>query len=91
MNELKHDLENRVLFILHWGLVEARNLALCGKHQQISDLADALETLPSELHEWKQDSLESIRFNLKTYQEKYRGESYDYLKYLEREDPPERF
>jgi hypothetical protein len=91
MTELKPDLTKRVMFILHWGLVEARNLALCEKNQQIHDLADALETLPDELMNWKNDSLEAIRFNLQTYQDKYQGESYDYLKYLGEEKPPEIF
>ncbi len=91
MNELKQELTKRVMYILHWGLVEARNLALCERNLQIHDLADALETLPGELMNWKDDSLESIRFNLRTYQEKYQGESYDYLKYLGDEKPPDMF
>lgn len=92
MTGLQPDLARRLLYILHWGLVETRNLAVCeDKQQQVSDLADALETLPGELNDWKQDSLESIRFNLRAYQEKYRGESYDYLKYLDQCPPPDRF
>jgi hypothetical protein len=88
---LQTDVARRVLYILHSGLVEARNLAMSGKTQQLFDLADALETLPGELNEWKEDSLESIRFNLRTYQDRYRGQSNDHLKYLDREEPPDRF
>lgn len=91
MTELKPEFTKRVMYILHWGLVEARNLALSEKNQQIHDLADALETLPGELINWRHDSLESIQFNLRTYQEKYQGESYDYLRYLGEEKPPESF
>ena len=91
MTTVREDIAKRVLYILHWGLVEARNLALCGKHQQIFDLADALETLPGELQNWKENSLEMIRFNLQTYESKYRGQVYEYLKYLEDEDPGDGF
>ena len=43
------DLQRRLLFILHRGLVDARLLALGGNHAQLFDLADALEPLPGWL------------------------------------------
>ena len=88
MIQARQDLESRLLYILHWGLVEARNLALGGRNEQIHDLADALETLPGELQNGKEDSLEAIRFNLQTYEDKYRGQSFEYLKYLDEKDSP---
>lgn len=81
------DVTRRVLHIIHRGLVEARNLALNAENEQIHDLADALEMLPEELARWKEDSREAIRFNLASYQDKYRGRCYDYLKYLDQEPP----
>ena len=83
MNAVAPELADRLLQILHSGLVEARNLALRDHNCQIADLADALETLPTELSNWKEDSLEAIRFNLQTYDEKYRNNSLDFRKYLE--------
>jgi hypothetical protein len=83
MNSLPPELAARLLRILHSGLVEARNLALRDQNSQISDLADALETLPTEMSNWKDDSLEAIRFNLQTYDEKYRDNSLDFHKHLE--------
>jgi hypothetical protein len=83
METLAPELAERLLRILHLGLVEARNLALRDHHPQLSDLADALETLPTEMSDWKDDSLEAIRFNLRTYEEKYRDNSLDLLKHLE--------
>lgn len=80
----------RLLFILHRGLVEVRKLAAAGESRQLFDLADALETLPGFLDDWREEHLESIRFNLRTYQDRYPG-AFDYLAHLDREEPPERF
>ena len=85
------NIQRRLFFILHRGLIEARNLALTERRQQIHDLADMLEFLPSELNDWKRDSLETIRESLAAYEQKYSGECYEYLKYLGDEDPPESF
>jgi len=40
---------------------------------------------------WEDEHLEMIRFNLKTYQDKYTGRSFDYMANLERDKVPERF
>jgi hypothetical protein len=77
------EVAERLLRVLHLGLVEARKLALRDHHAQLSDLADALETLPTEMSEWKDDSLEAIRFNLRTYEDKYGNSSLDLMKHLE--------
>jgi hypothetical protein len=91
MNQISGDLAKRLLFILHRGLTQARNLALAQGQSQIADLTDALEILPGLLDRWNDDHLEMIRFVLKSYQDKYPGQAYDYLANLDQYDPPERF
>jgi hypothetical protein len=86
----QEELRRRLLFILHRGFVETRLLGQAQKHQQVFDLADALETIPGYLDVWEERYLESIRFNLKTYRQKYPG-SFDYLRYLDVDAPPGRF
>ncbi|HXG09636.1 MAG TPA: hypothetical protein VNK04_07595 [Gemmataceae bacterium] len=66
-------------------------LALGQKYQQIFDLADAMELLPRYVDECTDENLESIRFVLKNYQEKYPESRFDYLARLEQYDPPERY
>ena len=83
MNPPPAELLERLLRILHRGFVEARNLALRDDHPQLADLADALESLPTEMTNWNDDALEAVRFNLQTYEEKYRGRSWEYSKLLE--------
>lgn len=85
------DIHRRLLYIIHRGFVEARLLALGERHQQLFDLADALENLPCYLDDWNDEHMELIRFNLKTYQDKYPGISFDYLANLETGEVPERF
>ncbi len=87
----QQELYRRLLFILHRGLVEARLLAQAKKHEQLFDLADALESLPSYMDKWDDRHLEIIRFNLRKYREKYPSPSFDYLRYLDADAPPERF
>ena len=91
MTTVQCDLKRRLLYVLHRGLVEARLLALSKKEQQLFDLADALEPLPGYLDNWRDEHLDSIRFNLQTYQHKYAGESFDYLGHLEQYEPPNGF
>lgn len=93
MKTLSEDLRKRILYILHYGLVEARNLALAGETEQIHDLTDALEILPGFLDQWKEEHMDMIRFVLRTYQGKYPGRAFDYLAHLEAEEyaPPDRF
>jgi hypothetical protein len=82
----------RLLFLLHRAWVEARLLATGGKHQQLFDLADAVETLPGYLANWSDEHLASLRFNLEKYQEKYAAAGvFDYLAYIQTYRPPERF
>jgi hypothetical protein len=92
MVETQQALRKRLLFILHRGFVETRNLALSGgNHQQVADLADAMELLPRFVERCNDEELELIRFVLRTYQDKYPQTGYDHLSYLDRYDPPERY
>jgi len=84
----RQELERRLLLILHRGWVEARLLAQGQKHQQLFDLADALEPVPGYMDRWEEEHLEAIRFNLKTYRQKHPGSSFDYLRYLDVDPPP---
>jgi hypothetical protein len=77
------DVRVRLLFVLHRGLVEARLLAQARKHEQLFDLADALEPIPGYMSRWEESHLSAIRFNLKTYRDKHPSSSFDYLQYLD--------
>jgi hypothetical protein len=91
MNQLPAPLSRRLLFILHRGLVEMRNLAFAQGNEQIAELADALEILPSLIDRWEEEHLQLIRSFLETYQKKFPGTGYDYLGYLEKYEIPDRF
>ncbi len=83
---LRDELDRRLLFILHRGLVEARNLSQL--HMQISELADALELIPSCLDRRQDADLDAIRFSLTKYRERFPESPHDYLQYFESEAPP---
>ncbi len=92
MQTVSQDLGKRLLFILHRGFVEIRNLAGSPENcQQISELADALELLPRFVTQCNQEELEVVRFVLKNYETKYPRRFYDYSKYLDQETPPDRY
>jgi len=84
------DLHRRIVYVLYRALNDARSLALAGHSAQLAELADAIETLPSEVNNSRDDSLEAIRFNLRTYREKFPTAN-DYARYLDREPVPEQF
>jgi hypothetical protein len=88
---MEKNIERRLLYILHRGLVEARLLAQTKQYDQLFDLADALEPLPGYMDRWEDQHLESIRFNLKTYKEEHPCSSFDYLRYLEVDPTPPMF
>jgi len=90
MNIPPSDSKKRLLYILHLGFVEVRNLALASGDEQIADLADALELLPRFVEECSADDWEMARFVLRTYQEKHNSR-YDFPARLEQYEPPERY
>ncbi len=91
MTQPTPDLHRRLLFILHRGMVEARNLSAAGRCEQVSDLTDALELLPGLMLRWDDRAMESVQFALKTYEDKYPAGRYDYTPYLDRYPVPESF
>ena len=90
MNASQQELRKRLLYILHLGLAEIRNLAHGSGNEQIADLADAMEILPGFVDRLSEDDLEMIRFVLKNYQDKYHS-SFDYPARFEHYEAPERF
>jgi hypothetical protein len=90
MNASDQELRKRLLYILHLGCVEIRNLALDAGNEQIADLADALELLPRFVDKCEPEDLELVRFVLKTYQDKHHS-PYDFPARLDRYDAPERY
>lgn len=81
------DLQRRLLFILHRALVEARLLARAGRHDQVFDLADALEPLPAWMASWREEHLDSLRSNLSTYASKY-PDAFGYIDFIDKYEPP---
>jgi hypothetical protein len=79
-------LEKKLHYLLHRSLVDARNLALAKDHQKIFDLADAFEIMPSLMAQWEEGHLDLVRSILRRYQDKYRGEVFDYLSILDMSD-----
>ena len=88
---MKQEINRKLLFILHRGLVEARLLAQAKMHEQLFDLADAFEPIPAYMDNWQDSHLDAIRFNLKTYRSKHPNPSFDYLRYLDIDPIPPRF
>jgi len=91
MNQIPDNLGKKLLYVLHHGLTDIRNLALGAGNEQIADLADALEILPGIIDHWEDDRLELVHFVLKNYEDKYPGRAFDYLARVEKCDPPDRF
>jgi hypothetical protein len=90
MSEPTNDIKKRLLFILHRGWVEARELAALKKSEQLYDLADALHEIPACMSRWRAEDLDAIRLNLKTYCDKYpqSARRYQYLEFLDKWEPP---
>jgi hypothetical protein len=85
------ELERRLLFILHRGLVEARLPAQAHDHEQLFDLADALEPIPGYLDRWQDEYLDLIRLQLGSYRTKHPSPSFDYVRHLDIDPTPDRF
>ncbi len=87
MTTTDQELQKRLLYILHQGFVEVRNLALAAGHKQIAELADVMELIPQFVHRRTEENLELIRCELKRYQDKYRS-SGNYPARLDEYDAP---
>ncbi len=79
-------LQEKLLLIQHRAFVEARNLALAKRSEQIAELADALEILPSLMCRWEDQHLSRLRGILSAYQAKYPRSAYDYVAILDMEE-----
>ena len=91
MDNLDKNLLLRLLFILHRGWVEARLLAQGQQWQQLYDLSDTLELLPSAMSHWTPEELQTTRANLTAYESKYPN-AFQYSRYLDlNADPPPPF
>jgi len=84
------DLQRRLMYILFRALNDARSLAIGGRSDQVAELADAIENLPSEMNNWRDDSLESIRFQLRNYENKFPSAA-RYSQYLDALPVPDRY
>jgi len=91
MTEPNTETKKRLLFILHRAWVEARELAGMKKSEQLYDLADAVHPIPAYMSRWRPEDLEAIRFNLKTYCEKYpdSAKRSQYMEFLDQWQPPD--
>ncbi|GEM_PF-7086947 len=85
MNAMPTILQQKLLVILQRCFHEMRNLAPTATSQQVHDLADAVEILPSLMLRWEEGNLEITRAALGVYQSKYAG-AYDYLSILNMDD-----
>jgi hypothetical protein len=90
MKTTEQELQRRLLYILHLGFVEVRNLALATGQEQIADLADAMEIIPRLINSCSEEDLGLIRSVLETYQDKYHA-SYDYPARLDEYDAPDSY
>ncbi len=86
MQRIPDPLFRKLCFIFHRGFMESRNLARLKNDEQALDLADAFEVMPGYLPDWNGESLALIRSHLECYQNKYGGETFDYLSVLDMAD-----
>ena len=85
MNAISAIVQQRLLVIIQRCFHELRNLAPPGQSQQMHDLADAVEILPSLMMRWEEKNLDLVREALGVYQSKY-ADAYDYLSILNMDD-----
>ena len=72
--------------ILQRSFVESRKLALARACQQLYDLADTFEVLPTLLEDWQESHLDYVRDALVHYQAKYPATAADYVSILDMTD-----
>jgi hypothetical protein len=70
-------------YILHRSYIEARKLAQGQQHQQLFDLADYFELIPSMLDDLNETELARIRGYLTGYQAKYPASAVNYVYLLD--------
>jgi hypothetical protein len=87
----QQEIRKRLLYMLHVGFVEVRNLAQAAGTVQIADLADAMEVLPRLVENCTDEELELVRSVLKNYQDKYPDTTYDLPTRFEKQEVPEAY
>ena len=90
-----NDLQHRLLYILHFGCVEARLLAKEKHNEQIFHLMDILELIPGCINQIDSDEkkpyIEIIRQSFKEYKKLFPTSIFDYTRFLDVDEPPERY
>jgi hypothetical protein len=76
----------RLQIVLQRSLVEIRNLAQCKAHDQIHDLADTVEFLPSLVLRWEDEQASLVGPALHQYEAKYPGSAGRYTCILDMEE-----
>jgi len=76
-------LRRKLYVILQRSYVESRKLALARECQQVYDLADTFEVLPTLLDNWQECHLDYVRGALAHYQAKYAATASDYVSILD--------
>jgi hypothetical protein len=79
-------LRRKLYVILQRSFIESRKLALARACQQVYDLADTFEVLPTLLENWQESHLDYVRGALAHYQAKYPETASDYLSILDMAD-----
>jgi len=78
------DVRDRLRYVIHLGLVDIRNLAFAGGHdQQIADLADILEILPAAMGNDSEPDLTVIHEEFERYELEYPEHRYKFLDILD--------
>jgi hypothetical protein len=83
--------ERKLLYFLHRALVQARMMATANNHEQLRDLFDAIELIPSYLHHKDASLLTIIQSEVEAYHKKYRAMGTDCLGDWDVEPPQEGF
>ena len=88
-----NDRQKRLLFILHRAIIEARLLALGKKNEQIYELMDILDLIPTCINELfikneKDSYVDCIRQLFTAYEKKY-GANFNYIRCLDIDEPRE--
>jgi hypothetical protein len=79
-------LQRKLYAILHRSFIELRKLARMQACQQLYDLADTVEVLPTFLADWQEGRLNRVRDALAQYQAKYAATASDYVSILDMAD-----
>lgn len=86
MDHKQRVLFQKLYYLLHRSLVDARNLSYAKRSDCVADLSDTFEIVPSLMARWEDGHLNLIRDNLARYQERNADLGHDYLSLLDMDD-----